>query len=181
MGCLGQRYIHPYVAILGGYKKVRQEIDFVSTQVTENLVTGETATGSLTSFSDIDIEGPTIGIAASVPIGRGFGVYASYAHGFLDAEIRDVQRTFNGEDLAGTDCTPACDVRAPDTDATYNVAELGFSYTHGRRVWLLICRYPPRPSTPATDTRTSAPSSISRVRTARNVTKGFAVGVNLTF
>ncbi|MGH8587294.1 MAG: hypothetical protein ACREWE_14305, partial [Gammaproteobacteria bacterium] len=128
----GGVYIHPYVAVLGGYKKVRQEIDLFVTQETVDLATGSSLTDSARSFSDIDIEGPTIGIAASVPIGRGFGVYASYAHGFMDAEIRDVQRTFNGEDLADPDCAPLrCDSRDRDTDATYDVAELGFSYTHG--------------------------------------------------
>ena len=104
----GGIYVHPYVAILGGYKKVRQTIDSICGDRLPR--TPET----LRSFSNIDIEGPTIGIAASVPIGHGFGMFtARYAHGFMDAEISD-----NG---------------APDEvfDADYDVAEAGFSYTHG--------------------------------------------------
>ena len=116
----GGVYIHPYVALLGGYKKVRQGIDSFLTQETVDLATGATIeTASARFFSDIDIEGPTIGIASSVPIGRGFGVYASYAHGFMDAEIRDVN------------LRPVTDDRAPELTPTYDVAELGFSYTHG--------------------------------------------------
>ncbi|MGH9896424.1 MAG: hypothetical protein ACREA0_31395, partial [bacterium] len=177
----GGVYIHPYVAILGGYKKVRQEIDFFSTQVTENALTGATRTDSATSFSDIDIEGPTIGIAASVPIGRGFGVYASYAHGFMDAEIRDVQSTFNGEDLADPDCAGPCDFRARDTDATYDVAELGFSYTHGTEGLA-----PHMPLSAATVYAGYRYQNISTefdepTQDRADVTKGFAVGVNLTF
>jgi len=177
----GGVYIHPYVAILGGYKKVRQEIDFFSTQVTENLLTGATGTDSARSFSDIDIEGPTIGVAASVPIGRGFGVYASYAHGFMDAEIRDVQRTFNGQDLADPDCAGPCDFRAPDTDATYDVAELGFSYTHGTQGLA-----PHMPLSAATVYAGYRYQNISTefdepTQDRSDVTKGFAVGVNLTF
>lgn len=180
----GGVYIHPYVALLGGYKKVRQEIDNFLTQETVDLAPGGgiIGTASATSFSDIDIEGPTIGIAASVPIGRGFGVYASYAHGFMDAEIRDVQRTFNGQDLADPDCAPLrCDSRAPDTDATYDVAELGFSYTHGTEGLA-----PHMPLSAATVYAGYRYQNISTEFNEPNqdrsdVTRGFAVGVNLTF
>jgi hypothetical protein len=179
----GGVYIHPYVALLGGYKKVRQEIDNFATQETVDLATGATiGTASATSFSDIDIEGPTIGIAASVPIGRGFGVYASYAHGFLDAEIRDVERTANGVDLADPDCAPfPCDSRAPDTDATYDVAELGFSYTHGTEGLA-----PHMPLSAATVYAGYRYQNISTEfdepdQDRSDVTRGFAVGLNLTF
>ena len=69
-------------------------------------------------FTDVDIEGPTIGIAASVPIGSGFGMYGSYAHGFMDTKIRTVFG--EGDFDIGT---------SPDFDTSYNVAELGFTYT----------------------------------------------------
>ncbi|MGH9895921.1 MAG: hypothetical protein ACREA0_28835, partial [bacterium] len=178
----GGVYIHPYVAILGGYKKVRQEIDAFLTQETVDFSTGATRTDSLRSFSDIDIEGPTIGIAASVPIGRGFGVYASYAHGFLDAEIRDVTQTVNGRDaIDDVDCDGRCDNRAPDTDATYDVAELGFSYTHGTEGLA-----PHMPLSAATVYAGYRYQNISTefdepFQDRSDVTKGFAVGVNLTF
>jgi hypothetical protein len=166
----GGVYIHPYVALLGGYKKVRQEIDNFMTQETVALATGATiGAASERVFSDIDIEGPTIGIAASVPIGRGFGVYASYAHGFLDAEIRDVNLTTGADD------------RAPDTDATYDVAELGFSYTHGTEGLA-----PHMPLSAATVYAGYRYQNISTefdepFQDRSDVTRGFAVGLNLTF
>jgi hypothetical protein len=185
----GGIYIHPYVALLGGYKKVRQEIDNFLTQETVDVATGATiGTASAISFSDIDIEGPTIGIAASVPIGRGFGVYASYAHGFLDAEIRDVQRSADGVDLADPACDDPgqpgidpCDFRARDTDATYDVAELGFSYTHGTEDLA-----PHMPLSAATVYAGYRYQNISTefdepFQDRADVTKGFAVGLNLTF
>jgi hypothetical protein len=64
----GGVYIHPYVALLGGYKKVRQEVDLSITETTRlrtATATSPPSTVSQTLFSDIDIEGPTIGIAAS--------------------------------------------------------------------------------------------------------------------
>ncbi|MDQ3776233.1 MAG: hypothetical protein M3461_18690 [Pseudomonadota bacterium] len=112
-------YVHPYVAILGGYKKVRQEFD-TTTTVTDSPGTAASRTFSFRTFDDIDIEGPTIGIAASVPIGGGFGMYGSYAHGFMDTKIRTV---FEEGDFPSE--------TSPDFDTTYNVAEVGFSYTHG--------------------------------------------------
>jgi hypothetical protein len=175
----GGVYIHPYVALLGGYKKVRQEIDFFITQETADLATGETRTDSSRLFSDLSIEGPTIGIAGSVPIGRGFGIYASYAHGFMDAHIRDVQRSpVDRERDSG------------EFDATYDVAELGFSYTHGTEG--LAPHMPLSAATvyagyryqnistefnePKLDREVDAPG-----QDRADVTKGFAVGLNLTF
>ncbi len=168
----GGVYIHPYVALLGGYKKVRQEIDLFITQDTLNLVTGATRRDSQVAFSDIDIEGPTIGIASSVPIGRGFGVYASYAHGFMDAEIRDGVRSPVPSDTGALDL---------EFDATYDVAELGFSYTHGMQGLA-----PHMPLSAATVYAGYRYQNISTefdepAQDRSDVTKGFAVGVNLTF
>ncbi|MGH9198626.1 MAG: hypothetical protein ACRD1T_23195, partial [Acidimicrobiia bacterium] len=109
-------YVHPYVAILGGYKKVRQRIDTITT------IRDAFGLFTFTDLTDIDIEGPTIGIAASVPIGGGFGMYGSYAHGFLDTKSRTVFRTDGFVFEGGS---------SPDLDTTYNVAEVGFTYTHG--------------------------------------------------
>ena len=162
----GGIYVHPYVALLGGYKKVRQTIDqtITTTFLGDTLLT----TGS----SNIDIEGPTIGIAASVPIGRGFGVYATYAHGFMDANIRDV------------DTTPPCceDAGTQEFDADYDVAEAGFSYTHGTDQLM-----PHMPLSAATVYAGYRYQNISTdfqeqgFQDRSDVTRGFAVGVNLTF
>lgn len=103
-------YIHPYVAILGGYKKVRQEI-VTTIQFTDNTDPDNNFNGR--EVTDIAIKGPTIGIAASVPIGGGFGMYGSYAHGFMDTKIRNVSP--EGDFDSGT---------SSDFDTTYNVAEV---------------------------------------------------------
>jgi hypothetical protein len=113
-------YVHPYVAILGGYKKVRQEIDTAIT-LTTNIDDPDEFAESFAASSDVDIEGPTIGIAASVLIGGGFGIYGSYTHGFMDTDVRTVER--------GADFDVA-DIKR-DLDTSYNVAEVGFAYTHG--------------------------------------------------
>jgi len=155
----GGIYVHPYVAILGGYKKVRQTIDTTIT----TTVLGERQP-VVRSFSNIDIEGPTIGIASSVPIGHGFGVYATYAHGFMDAEISD-------------------DGRADQvSDADYDVAEGGFSYTHGMDQ--LMPHLPLSAATVYAGYRYQAISTDFQeqgFQDRSDVTKGFAVGVNLTF
>lgn len=162
----GGIYVHPYVAILGGYKKVRQTID----QTATITFPGGTTVG--TSSSKIDIEGPTIGIASSVPIGRGFGVYATYAHGFMDAKIRDV------------DTSPPCcsDSGTQKFDADYDVAEAGFSYTHGMDQ--LMPHLPLSAATVYAGYRYQAISTDFQkqgFQDRSDVTRGFAVGVNLTF
>jgi len=164
----GGIYVHPYVAILGGYKKVRQTIN--------QTVTGEDVFGPLdvgSRYSDIDIEGPTIGIAASVPIGRGFGVFATYAHGFMDANIRDVVTSPCCSDNGGQDL---------EFDADYDVAEAGFSYTHGMD--RLMPHLPLSAATIYAGYRYQAISTDFEEQGSQDrsdVTRGFAVGVNLTF
>ncbi|MGH8478418.1 MAG: hypothetical protein ACREXK_02295 [Gammaproteobacteria bacterium] len=165
----GGIYVHPYVAILGGYKKVRQTID--QTVTGTDIEVGTLAVGR--SYSDIDIEGPTIGIAASVPIGRGFGVYATYAHGFMDAGIRDVTTS------------PCCSDDGDQNlefDADYDVAEAGFSYTHGMD--RLMPHLPLSAATVYAGYRYQAISTDFEEQDGQDrsdVTRGFAVGVNLTF
>jgi hypothetical protein len=164
----GGIYVHPYVAILGGYKKVRQTID--------QTVTTEDVFGTLPvgrGFSNIDIEGPTIGIAASVPIGRGFGVYTTYAHGFMDAKIRTVVSSPCCSDDGGQDLK---------FDADYDVAEAGFSYTHGMDQ--LMPHLPLSAATVYAGYRYQAISTDFQKQGSQDrsdVTRGFAVGVNLTF
>ncbi len=159
-------YVHPYVAILGGYKKVRQQID--TTTTIEALGFG---TFAFKEFTDIDIEGPMIGIAASVPIGGGFGMYGSYAHGFMDTKIRTVFG--EGDFDTGT---------SPDLDTTYNVAEIGFSYTHG--VERLMPHMPLSAATAYAGyryQRISTDFDMLNVQDAGDVTEGFAVGVSFSF
>jgi len=165
----GGIYVHPYVALLGGYKKVRQTID--QTITTRDFVFGTLDINR--GFSNIDIEGPTIGIATSVPIGRGFGVYATYAHGFMDAEIRSVTTTPCCSDDGDQDL---------EFDADYDVAEAGFSYTHGMD--RLMPHLPLSAATVYAGYRYQAISTDFQEQDSQDrsdVTRGFAVGVNLTF
>ncbi len=165
----GGVYVHPYVALLGGYKKVRQRIN--QTITTTDFVDDTLFVNSI--FSDIDIEGPTIGIAGSVPIGgRGFGMYATYAHGFMDAEIRDGSLTF-GDDNGGEDL---------EFDADYDLAEAGFYYSHGMD--RLMPHLPLSAATIYAGYRYQAISTDFEEQGDQDrsdVTRGFAVGVNLTF
>jgi len=161
-------YVHPYVAILGGYKKVRQQIDATTT------ITDASGQFAFREFTDIDIEGPTIGIAASVPIGGGFGMYGSYAHGFMDTKIRSVFRIF--------DFFVVDNGTSAELDTTYNVAEVGFSYTHG------VERLMPHMPLSAAHgyagyryQRISTDFDELNVQDAGDVTEGFAVGVNFSF
>jgi hypothetical protein len=164
----GGIYVHPYVALLGGYKKVRQTIDqtVTTTDILQTFAVG-------TSFDNIDIEGPTIGIATSVPIGGGFGVYATYAHGFMDAEIRSVVTSPCCSDDGDQDL---------EFDADYDVAEAGFSYTHGMD--RLMPHLPLSAATVYAGYRYQAISTDFEeqgFQDRSDVTRGFAVGVNLTF
>lgn len=156
----GGVYIHQYVAILGGFKRIRQTIDITST-----FNDGSTEKVR----SDLDVQGPTIGIAGSVPIGRGFGMYANYAHGFMDVDIRD----FNVTDNRTQD-----DV---DRDADYDVAELGFTYTYGMSN--LPVHMPLSSATVYAGYRwqnfeTDNPGSLAD---RSDTTRGFVVGANLNW
>ena len=125
-------YVHPYVTFLVGYKEINIEtagiidITFEFPDFPEQL--------RLSRFSEpfsekIEISGPTLGIAASVPIAHGFGIYASYAHGFMDVDIRMQNPTLvSTRPEGGGEFSPG-QPSSLDTDADYDVAELGFSYT----------------------------------------------------
>jgi hypothetical protein len=161
--------IHPNVAILGGYKEINQEVRdvFTADRVVDGVmdVTGQPAG---TSSSELKIQGPTIGIAGSLPIARGFGIYASYAHGFMDVDLKDI--------ADGT-------ISLGDRDAEYDVAELGFSYTRGTKGFI--------PFAPLSAATVYAGYRWQHIETdfeddpnredRTDTTRGFAVGVNLTF
>ncbi|MGH9891873.1 MAG: hypothetical protein ACREA0_07810, partial [bacterium] len=164
----GGIYVHPYVAILGGYKKVSQTLDQT---VTSTL--GDEPPAVTLGFNTIDIEGPTIGIAGSVPIGRGFGMYASYAHGFMNVEARTVVTSPCCSDDGDQDV---------EFDADYDVAEAGFSYTHGMD--RLMPHLPLSAATVYAGYRYQVISTDLQDlgnQDRSDVTKGFAVGLNLTF
>lgn len=162
----------PNVAILGGYKEINQDVQDVFTlDVVEDGVPVPGLTGQPAGMSSqkVEIKGPTIGIAGSVPIAHGFGLYGSYAHGFMDVDITD---TFAGG-------TPI----EGEADADYDVAELGFTYTHGTKEFIPIA--PLSAATVYAGYRwqhietdfSDQPNTEDRTDT----TRGFVAGVNLTF
>ncbi len=162
-------FIHPNVAFLAGYKRIRQDQLFTTT------TSGGRANSTEVTGSELDISGPIIGLAASVPLGNGFGLYGNYAHGFMDAGVRDFNVTFPSRSAAGE----------VSRDASYDLAEVGFTYTHGLQnlpVHLPLTsasayagyRYQ------AFETDTSA--SINGQGAQRSdTTRGFVVGVNLVW
>lgn len=160
-------YLHPYVAVLVGFKEIDQEIKFSFTTTDtffpdspfESIQTLSPVTGT----NEINIAGPTLGIAGSVPIANGFGIYASYAHGFMDVDIID----FGQPEV--------------DRDADYDVAELGFSYTPNMAALL-----PHLPLSAATIYAGYRYQTIDSdfdepVGDRSDVTQGFAAGLNLTW
>jgi hypothetical protein len=169
-------YVHPYVALLVGYKEINVETGgtVTGTDTFTDLSTGEVLPQPpptpLTFFTEIEISGPTLGIAGSVPIVHGFGIYASYAHGFMDVDI--------GE---GT-VSPTFSEASTELDADYDVAELGFSYTPNMAALLLHL-----PLSAATiyagyryqTIETDTPDDLGGDR--RDITQGFVAGLNLTF
>lgn len=163
---LGVYVLYPYVVILGGYKEIDQKFS-------------ETVTGNFTIFDGvgnvvfqppqsssffsrkIKISGPTIGISGSAPMAHGLGIYANYAHGFMDADITD----------SGVPTVTA--------DAQYDVAELGFTYN--TKEWL--------PHMPLSAAIVYAGYRYQNIETEfeaptgnrTDTTRGFAAGVNLTW
>ncbi len=163
--------IHPNVAILGGYKQIDQEIGISSTlDILSNVAAPVTAAPGGRSSSEIEIRGPTIGVAGSVPITGGFGLYASYARGFMDVDITDTNI------VAGTSTTR-------DSDAEYDVAELGFSYTHGTKEFIpfaLLSAATVYAGYRWQHIETDF-SDVPNTEDRTDTTRGFVAGVNLSF
>ena len=98
-------------------------------------------------------------------------MYGNYAHGFMDTKIRDV--AVSPSDFDGGTST---------FDTSYNVAELGFTYTHG--VERLMPHMPLSAATAYAGyryQRISTDFDQPDVQDSGDVTEGFAVGVNFSF
>jgi hypothetical protein len=161
-------YIHPYVALLVGYKEINIKTNFT---ITNSFTTssGTTPLDPQTGFSEIKNSGPTLGIAGSVPIAHGFGIYASYAHGFMDVDSKDVS------------VSPQPGESSFDFDADYDVAELGFSYTPNMAALL-----PHMPLSAATiyagyRYQTIEADIPEPEGDRKDITQGFVAGLNLTW
>jgi hypothetical protein len=171
---LGVYVLYPYVVILGGYKEIDQKF---SETVTDNFLTtldgvGQQSSSSALSSSKIKISGPTIGISGSAPMAYGFGLYANYAHGFMDSDITELR--------PGTTATVPV---AATFDAEYDVAEFGFTYN--TKEWL-----PHMPLSVATvyagyryqDIETEFEGLFAMpFGNRKDTTKGFVAGINLSW
>jgi hypothetical protein len=165
-------HIHPYVAFLVGYKEINLETAQTITE-TDTFFPGTPSEFTrvlpiATFFNEIEISGPTLGIAGSVPIARGFGIYASYAHGFMDVDIKDV------------DVSPEFRTVSFNFDGDYDVAELGFSYTYGTKGFI--------PFVPLSAATVYAGYRYQTIETdtenagdRKDITQGFAAGLNLSW
>lgn len=102
-----------------------------------------------------------------MPIGQGFGVYANYAHGFLEAHVVD---RAGGVETANA-----------EVDSSYDLAELGFTYTPSMDY--LPAHMPLSAATVYAGYRwqnfeTDADRGLGE---RSDTTRGFAVGINLAF
>lgn len=180
-------YVHPYVAFLVGYKEINIETSgIVDATFDITTIPPIPPLNFSESFSEeIEISGPTLGIAASVPIVHGFGIYASYAHGFMDVDIMGQNPMFGGISAVGGEALPGQPFSS-DTDADYDVAELGFSYTPNMAALL-----PHLPLSAATvyagyryqtiETDIGASANFRDRGDRRDITQGFVAGLNLTW
>jgi hypothetical protein len=154
---LGVTILDPYLAILGGYKEIDQKLTLFQLTTT----TTPPSSSSRTANARIKLNGPIIGISGSAPFGKtDFGLYASYAHGFMDADITDP-----GEPTA-------------TRDAAYDVMEFAFIYAPGIKRWL--------PQMPLSGTTLFAGYRYQNIETEipnagdrTDTTRGFIAGLNL--
>lgn len=176
----GGFYLNRYLAVLLGYKDITRKNTYISTPNTSlrfvdssgNLVPGTTTSNfpgrTGTSFINDDISGLTLGIAGSAPIWNGFGIYATYAHGFLGgtSTLRDVTGQVSTSDLK----------------VAYDLGELGFSYTQGTSQL-----FPHMPLSAATFyagyryQRLDVNIKGSNFNNRTDTTQGFVMGLNLAF
>jgi hypothetical protein len=164
---LGVSIFHPYVSILGGYKQIDQEFRFnIPSTQTISVVGAQNpapVSGENSSGADIKISGPIVGISGAAPFGNSdFGMYGSYAHGFMDADITNIGQP------------------TETTSADYDVAELAFFYAPDISQWL--------PQKLLSGTTFFAGYRYQNIETNRgemnprtDVTKGFMAGLNLNW
>ncbi len=185
-------YVHPNIALLGGYKQMRQNIRYSSQANADPRLNtgGDDASNAgnqllnYTSDGRFDVGGPTIGIAGSVPMGNGFGVYGSYAHGFLTLDDGSGDLFFPPRFASAL--TPITNVLKGEKDVAYDVAEVGVTYTYGLEN--LPAHLPLNAATAYLGYRyqafeTDLQLSLDGFKAAdrSDKTQGFVAGVNISF
>ncbi len=121
--------IHPNVAIIAGYKRINQDVDFRdSIYQSFGLTDPNILVQQFVQQATFEISGPTVGIAGSLPIAELFGgvtgMYMSYSHGFFETDAFVTStNTFSSFGLS-----PKVSAASREIETDYNVIEAGFSY-----------------------------------------------------
>jgi hypothetical protein len=153
----------PNLAITAGYKDIRQSF----TNEKLNYFTGEVEEARFSPLY-FNFKGPIVGLAGSVPIGHGIGLYGSFAYGWLRESAGQVNNRG----------------RKKTETADYVLAEGGLSYTHNMEN--LPVYLPLSSATAFAGYRFQAVDINSGVgafrgNKATDYTKGFVVGVNFAY
>jgi hypothetical protein len=103
-------FLTPNVALSIGYKNLDRKVD-------ENIRVFDSENGNYYSYYDYpqSVGAPIIGLAASLPISKGFNFYGNFAYGILsgDGKYTD-NKDFNNKF---------------DLDGNYYFSEIGFNYS----------------------------------------------------
>lgn len=154
-------FLHPNLAFVVGYKNIDQT--FTSTASIADsrgqLIPG---LGSTVVHTKVDYSGPMLGLVGVFPLGHGFGLYGNFAYGFLTAD-------FHG--YAG----------ANSKSAQYILADGGLSWTY--RFDDSLAELPLASASIFGGYRYQSIEVSNAIpgKTGSDYTKGFVVGLNLTF
>lgn len=174
-------YVLPGLAFTVGYKSIDMDLstatDFSITNY--NGVFGtNSASGHTTFTAQNRFTGPTIGLAASVPIAYGVGLYGSYAHGFISWDYKEQQdgnQTFKASDGGDYDVAEIGLTYTPDLKSLYAHLPMdSASVFAGYRFQRL--QYGVAVKSAANDT-----DNGYSIENASDTTQGFAAGINLGF
>jgi len=104
-------YLNQYIALTVGYKEIEKDTTVHQRVNFPDRIEGDTlflATEEIDYTLTTKTSGPTIGIAGSVPLKSGWGLYGAFAYGFLESEFQS----------------------GKTVDSPYSVTEGGLSYSY---------------------------------------------------
>jgi len=112
-------YVIPHLALTVGYKNADYNWTYQQQYITIfNSTNAFAPSGSSIASQSYNVaqnfSGPTLGLVGSLPLDYGFGLYGSYAHGFL---VWDTSPVYSSSYLHNS------------SGADYDVAELGVTYS----------------------------------------------------
>jgi len=156
-------YISRYLALTAGYKEIEQDftnsiIYWVPSQSLDDGTFYIAQDGPYVDHSTTRISGPTIGLAGSVPIKSGWGVYGTLGYGFLETKFES----------GGT------------YDSPYYLIESGISYTSsekGKGEMVTATTFYAGYRSQTFYTENITPSGED----GTDITEGFVFGLNVSF